>query len=120
MGFRRRRLTRVLLLTAGHKALHLVWARQHRHWTVDDWKHVACWRDMGPLIRLDTTLTEDGYLNILSDQLHPFMSIVISDGLGENFSSTMRHPTRPELLQSGYRSTLLDLDTSAGHQNLQT
>ncbi|GFV90013.1 transposable element Tcb2 transposase [Trichonephila clavipes] len=43
MGFRSRKPTRVLLLTAGHKDLHLTWARQHRHWTVD-WKHVA-WSD---------------------------------------------------------------------------
>ncbi|GFX04366.1 DUF1758 domain-containing protein [Trichonephila clavipes] len=97
--------TRVPLLTARHKALRLVWARQHPHLTIDDWKHVAwsdesrfqlnridgrvrvwrqshesmdptcqqetvqagggfvmvwgvcSWRDMGPLIRLDTTLT---------------------------------------------------------------
>ncbi|GFX57304.1 transposable element Tcb2 transposase [Trichonephila clavipes] len=28
----------------GHKFLRLSWARQHRHWTVDDWKHVA-WSD---------------------------------------------------------------------------
>ncbi|GFX91051.1 transposable element tcb2 transposase [Trichonephila clavipes] len=38
---------------------------------------------MGPLIRLDTTLTGDRYTSILSDHLHPFMSIVHSDGLGE-------------------------------------
>ncbi|PRD23477.1 UNVERIFIED_CONTAM: hypothetical protein NCL1_46232 [Trichonephila clavipes] len=44
---------------------------------------VCSWRDMGPLIRLDTTLTGDRYLNILSDHLHPFMFIVYSDGLGE-------------------------------------
>ncbi|GFW69014.1 transposable element Tcb2 transposase [Trichonephila clavipes] len=41
------------------------------------------WRDMGPLIRLDTTLTGDRYVSFLSDHLHPFMSIVHSDGLGE-------------------------------------
>ena len=40
MGFRGRRPTRVPLLTARHKTL----ARQHRHWTVEDWKHVA-WSD---------------------------------------------------------------------------
>ncbi|GFR19908.1 hypothetical protein TNCT_623251 [Trichonephila clavata] len=34
----------------------------------------------------------------------------------ESFSITMRHPTCPELLQSGCRSTLLSLDTSADHQ----
>ncbi|GFV48202.1 transposable element Tcb2 transposase [Trichonephila clavipes] len=42
--FESRRLTRVPLLTAQHKALRLPWARQHRHWTVEDWKHAA-WSD---------------------------------------------------------------------------
>ncbi|GFV61819.1 HTH_Tnp_Tc3_2 domain-containing protein [Trichonephila clavipes] len=41
MGFRSQRPTRVSLLTARPKALCLAWARQHRHWTVDDQKHVA-------------------------------------------------------------------------------
>ncbi|GFW50322.1 transposable element Tcb2 transposase [Trichonephila clavipes] len=44
---------------------------------------VCSWHDMVPLIRLDMTLTGDRYISILSDQLHPFMSIVHSDGLGE-------------------------------------
>ncbi|GFX07450.1 transposable element Tcb2 transposase [Trichonephila clavipes] len=44
---------------------------------------VCSWRDMGPLIRLDMTLTGDRYASLLSDHLHPFMSIVHSDGLGE-------------------------------------
>ncbi|GBO06275.1 hypothetical protein AVEN_180001-1 [Araneus ventricosus] len=44
MGSQSRRPTRVPLLTARHKALLLSWARQHYHWTVDDWKHVA-WSD---------------------------------------------------------------------------
>ncbi|GBN73769.1 hypothetical protein AVEN_204609-1 [Araneus ventricosus] len=38
---------------------------------------------MGPLIRLETTVTGDRYLSILSDHLHSFMSIVHSDGLGQ-------------------------------------
>ncbi|GBM35740.1 hypothetical protein AVEN_108943-1 [Araneus ventricosus] len=38
---------------------------------------------MGPLIRLETTLTNDRYLNILSDHLYTFMPIVHSDGLGQ-------------------------------------
>ncbi|GBM22915.1 hypothetical protein AVEN_136340-1 [Araneus ventricosus] len=38
---------------------------------------------MGPLIRLETTLTGDRYLSILPDHLHSFMSIVHSDGLGQ-------------------------------------
>ncbi|GFU01788.1 HTH_Tnp_Tc3_2 domain-containing protein [Trichonephila clavipes] len=36
MGFRSQRPTRIPLLTARHKALRFAWARQHRHWTVDD------------------------------------------------------------------------------------
>ncbi|GBO30159.1 Transposable element Tcb2 transposase [Araneus ventricosus] len=131
MGSQSRRPTRVPLLTARHKALLLSWSRQHYHWTVDDWKHVAwsdesrfqlyrtdarvrvwrqlhefmkltyqqgtvqsggasvmvwdacSWRDMGPLIRLETTLTGNRYLSILPNDLHSFMSIVHSDGLGQ-------------------------------------
>ncbi|GFW16856.1 hypothetical protein TNCV_2759841 [Trichonephila clavipes] len=49
---------------------------------------MCIWRDMGPLIHLDTTRMGD---------------------------RTMRHLTRPELLQSGSRNTLLNLDTSADH-----
>ncbi|GBN11447.1 hypothetical protein AVEN_222260-1 [Araneus ventricosus] len=44
MGFRSRRTTIVPLLIEGHKALCIARARQHCHWTVDDWKHVA-WSD---------------------------------------------------------------------------
>ncbi|GBN53596.1 hypothetical protein AVEN_144861-1 [Araneus ventricosus] len=44
---------------------------------------VCSWRDMGPLIRLETTLTGDRYLSILPDHLHSFMSTVHSDGLGQ-------------------------------------
>lgn len=44
----------------------------------------ACsWCDIGPLIRLVTTVTHDGYVRILSYQLQPFMSMVHSDGLGQ-------------------------------------
>ncbi|GBO23551.1 hypothetical protein AVEN_222336-1 [Araneus ventricosus] len=44
---------------------------------------MCSWRDMGPLIRLEMTLTGDRYLRILSDHLHSFMSNVHSDGLGQ-------------------------------------
>ncbi|GFT12213.1 transposable element Tcb2 transposase [Trichonephila clavipes] len=51
---------------------------------------VFIWRDMGPLIRPHTTLAGDRYVSILSDHLHPFISIVQkknqhvhSDGLEE-------------------------------------
>ncbi|GBL84120.1 hypothetical protein AVEN_118539-1 [Araneus ventricosus] len=45
--------------------------------------YVCKWRDMGPLIHLETTLTGDRYLSILPDYIHAFMSIVHSDGLGQ-------------------------------------
>ncbi|GFT25321.1 transposable element Tcb2 transposase [Trichonephila clavipes] len=131
MGFRSRRPKCVPLLTARYKAFRLTWARQHRDWIVDDWKHVAwsdesrfqldpadgrvrvwrqphesmdficqqgtvqvgggsvmvwcvcSWRDMGPLIRIDTNLTSGRYVSILSDHLHPFMSIVHFHVLGK-------------------------------------
>ncbi|GBM02131.1 hypothetical protein AVEN_190564-1 [Araneus ventricosus] len=38
---------------------------------------------MGFLIHLETTLTGDRYLSILSDHLHSFMTIVHYDGLGQ-------------------------------------
>ncbi|GFV11880.1 transposable element Tcb2 transposase [Trichonephila clavipes] len=41
------------------------------------------WRDMGPLIHLDTTLADERIVNILSDHLRSFMYIVYSDGIGE-------------------------------------
>ncbi|GFV49392.1 transposable element Tcb2 transposase [Trichonephila clavipes] len=44
---------------------------------------VCSWRNMVPLTRLDTTLTGNRYVSILYDILHPFMSIVHSDGIGE-------------------------------------
>ncbi|GBN94236.1 hypothetical protein AVEN_226811-1 [Araneus ventricosus] len=43
------------------------------------WNMCDC-RDIGPLIRLETTLTNNKYVGILSDHLHPSMSIVHSDG----------------------------------------
>ncbi|GBO03752.1 hypothetical protein AVEN_45832-1 [Araneus ventricosus] len=42
---------------------------------------VCSWREMAPLIRLETTLTGSRYLRILSDHLHSFKAIVHSDGL---------------------------------------
>ncbi|GBN83379.1 hypothetical protein AVEN_141776-1 [Araneus ventricosus] len=71
---------------------------------------------MGPLIRLETTLTGDSYLSILYDHLHSFMSIVHSDGLRQ-FQQDDATPQRRELLPSGFKNTLLTLDTSIGHLN---
>ncbi|GBN70987.1 hypothetical protein AVEN_196764-1 [Araneus ventricosus] len=46
-------------------------------------RDVCSWRDIGPLIRLEMTLTGDRYLSILSDHLYSFMPIVHSNGLGQ-------------------------------------
>ncbi|GBN59124.1 hypothetical protein AVEN_213396-1 [Araneus ventricosus] len=46
-------------------------------------RDVCSWRDMGPLIRLETTLTGGRYLSILPDHLHSSIFIVHSDGLGQ-------------------------------------
>ncbi|GBM73253.1 hypothetical protein AVEN_94694-1 [Araneus ventricosus] len=44
MGLCSRRPTRVPLLTKRHRQLRLQWAREHRDWTMDEWKRVA-WSD---------------------------------------------------------------------------
>ncbi|GBN04538.1 hypothetical protein AVEN_205686-1 [Araneus ventricosus] len=79
---------------------------------------VCSWCDMGPLIRLETTLTGDRYLSILSDHLHSFMSIVHSDGLGQ-FQQDNATPYASRVATKGSRNTLLTLYTSIGHLNLQ-
>ncbi|GFV81054.1 transposable element Tcb2 transposase [Trichonephila clavipes] len=40
-GFGSRRPTRVPLLNACYRAAHPAWAREHRDWSVEDWKRVA-------------------------------------------------------------------------------
>ncbi|GBM16915.1 Transposable element Tc1 transposase [Araneus ventricosus] len=44
MGLCSRRPTRAPLLTKRHRQLRLQWAREHRDWTMDEWKRVA-WSD---------------------------------------------------------------------------
>ncbi|GBN36159.1 hypothetical protein AVEN_25282-1 [Araneus ventricosus] len=41
LGLCSRRPTRVPLLTKHHRQLRLQWAREHRDWTMDEWKRVA-------------------------------------------------------------------------------
>ncbi|GBM92800.1 hypothetical protein AVEN_182817-1 [Araneus ventricosus] len=38
-----RRPTRVPLLTKRHRQLRLQWAREHRDWTMDEWRRVTWW-----------------------------------------------------------------------------
>ncbi|GBM45917.1 hypothetical protein AVEN_211977-1 [Araneus ventricosus] len=44
MGLCSRRPTRVPMLTKRHRQLRLQWTREHRYWTMDEWKRVA-WSD---------------------------------------------------------------------------
>ena len=46
MGLRSRRLVRVLMMTPVQRKKHLQWewAREHRNWTLEQWKTVA-WSD---------------------------------------------------------------------------
>ena len=41
-----------------------------------------CWETWGPGIDVDVTLTPNTYLNIVADQVHPFMAKVFPDGSG--------------------------------------
>ncbi|GFV66407.1 transposable element Tcb2 transposase [Trichonephila clavipes] len=63
---------------------------------------VGTWRDMGPLIDLDSTLTGDRYLRILSDPLHQFIVCCILTDL-MNLNRTVRHPTRPNFNTEGFQ-----------------
>lgn len=41
-----------------------------------------CWETLGPVINLDAALTCNTYVDILADQVHPFMEAVFPDGSG--------------------------------------
>ncbi|GBN71093.1 Transposable element Tc1 transposase [Araneus ventricosus] len=130
MGLCSRRPTRVPLLTKRHRQLRLQWVREHRDWTMDEWKIVAwsdesrflihhvdgrvrvrrlpgeqllpscstshtqaggggimlwgtfSWAFLGPVFVLEQTMKAANYLNIIADQLHPYMAFVVPTGNG--------------------------------------
>ena len=41
IGFQSRKMVKKPFLSAKHRKARLNWARQHRHWTIDDWKRVV-------------------------------------------------------------------------------
>ena len=41
-----------------------------------------CWETLGPAIHVDVNLARVTYLNIVADQVHPFMAMVFPDGSG--------------------------------------
>ncbi|GBM41833.1 Transposable element Tc1 transposase [Araneus ventricosus] len=129
MGLCSRRPTRVPLLTTRHRQLRLQWAREHRDWTMDEWKRVAwfdesrflshhvdgrvgvrrlsgkqflpsctaghtqaggggfmfwgtfSWAALGPVVVVEQTMKAANYLNIIADQLHPYMAFVFPTGI---------------------------------------
>ncbi|GBN25451.1 Transposable element Tcb1 transposase [Araneus ventricosus] len=127
MGLCSRRPTRVPLLTKRHRQLRLQWVREHRDWTMDEWKRVAwsdesrflihhvdglvrirqeqllpsctaghtqaggggimlwgtfSWTALGPVVMVEQTMKAANYLNIIADQLHPYMAFVFPTGNG--------------------------------------
>ncbi|GBN76236.1 Transposable element Tc1 transposase [Araneus ventricosus] len=122
--------TRVPLMTKRHRQLHLQLAREHRDWTMDEWKRVAwsiesrflihhvdgrvrvrrlpneqllpscraghtqaggggimLWGTLslaalGPVVVVEQTMKAVNYLNIIEDQLHPYMTFVFPTGNG--------------------------------------
>ncbi|GBN07942.1 hypothetical protein AVEN_10613-1 [Araneus ventricosus] len=99
MGSQSQRPTRVPLLTARHKALLLSWARQHYHYTVDDWKHVD-WSDESrfQLYRTDARVRTLGQFQ--QNNATPRALRVVTKWLQEH-SSDFRHshwpPKSPEM-----------------------
>ncbi len=130
MGYGSRRPNRVPLLSAKHKKLRLQWAKERKHWTLEDWKNIAwsdesrfllfhadgrtrvwrkpheymhpscrvstlqaggggvmvwgvfSWHTLGPLIKVEQCLNATGYLNIIANQVHPFMAAVYPSANG--------------------------------------
>ncbi|GBM81448.1 Transposable element Tc1 transposase [Araneus ventricosus] len=128
MGLCSRRPTRVPLLNKRRRQLCLQWAREHRDWTMNEWKRVAwsdesrflihhvdgrvrvrrltgeqllpsctechtqadgggimlwgtfSWATLGPVV--EETRKAAIYMNIIADQLHPYMVFVFPTGNG--------------------------------------
>ncbi|GBN77291.1 hypothetical protein AVEN_38300-1 [Araneus ventricosus] len=79
---------------------------------------VCSWRDMGPLIRLETTLTGDRYLIILPDHLHSFIFIMHSDGLGQ-FQQDNATPHASIVATKWLQEHFYDFRHFHGHLNSQ-
>ena len=73
---------------------------------------MCSWSDVGPLICLDKTLADDTYASWMISCI-PLCPLCIPTDLG-NSSRTVQHPKHSELLQSGFKNTLLSLNTSPG------
>ncbi|GBM71957.1 Transposable element Tc1 transposase [Araneus ventricosus] len=130
MGLCSKRPTHVPLLTKRHRQLLLQWAREHRDWTMDEWKRVAwsdesrflihhvdgrvrvrrlpgeqllpsctaghtqagsgsimlwgtfSWAALGPIVVVEQTMKAANYLNIIAEQLQPYMAFVFPTGNG--------------------------------------
>ncbi|GBN32159.1 hypothetical protein AVEN_136397-1 [Araneus ventricosus] len=75
MGLCSRHPTRVPLLTKRHRQLRLQWAREHRDWTMDEWKRVA-WSDESRFLIYHV----DGHVRVRrlpGEQMSPLVQQVI-------------------------------------------
>ncbi|KAJ8896536.1 hypothetical protein PR048_001880 [Dryococelus australis] len=113
MGYGSRRPTRVLVLTAQHRAQRLTWVREITHWILENWKHVACcqqgtvqasggsvmvwgvftWYGLDLLVRVPKNLNGNCCKTILSGHLQPFMDFSFNDYEG----MFPRHEPNPAL-----------------------
>lgn len=65
---------------------------------------VYSWRDMGPLIYLETTLTGDGYVSILCNHLDSFMPIVHFDGIAHFKQNNATPHTSTSIVHLNYQT----------------
>ncbi|GBM59646.1 Transposable element Tcb2 transposase [Araneus ventricosus] len=155
MGFCSRRPTSVPLLTKRHRQLLLQWAREHRHWTMDEWKRVAwsdeprflihhvdarvrvrrlpgkqllpsctvghtqaggggimlrgmfSWTSLEPVVVVEQTMKAANYLNIIADQLHPYMAFAFPTGNGI-FQQNNAACHKARICWSGSRNILMN------------
>ncbi|GBN34527.1 hypothetical protein AVEN_4915-1 [Araneus ventricosus] len=71
MGLCSRRPTRVPLITKRHRQLHLELAREHRDWTMDEWKR------MNPDFSFITSMVMSGYAVCQANSCFPLVQQVI-------------------------------------------
>jgi hypothetical protein len=130
-GIRKWKAVKRPLLTKKHAAQRLKWAKEHRHWTREDWKKVA-WSDecavqkdsdtravwvwrrqtssekyvsknirpksrdgrisqmiwgcfmgdkLGPIVFIDGNINKDVYIEVLAENLLPFIDALNADGI---------------------------------------
>ncbi|GBM37857.1 hypothetical protein AVEN_193376-1 [Araneus ventricosus] len=70
--------------------------------------HRRSYTALGPVVVVEQTMKAANYLNIIADQLHPYMVFVFPTGNGIFHQETTPHVTRLGLCWSGSRSILMN------------